>query len=136
MTAGAASEPSPQLVLQRVRNRIIEYLALASSFDAQSQYQAIAPVDVPQEVINQWRDWVQPGWAAAFTEPVFSQLERDALSAFDRAWAQVVTITPDPLPDLESLFQTPEWQRLRSAAADALAVFAVRGPLSEQQEIA
>jgi hypothetical protein len=135
MTPGAASQSSPQLVLQRVRNRVIEYLEFASSFEAQREYQAVAPVHVPHEVINQWQDWVQPGWEATFTEPVFSQPERDALVAFSQAWAQVVSTTPNPLTDLESLSQTPEWESLRSAAADALAVFAVRGTLSEQQEI-
>lgn len=48
-------EPSPRLVAQRIRNRIIEYLELASSFEAQ-QHAPIA--HVPNEVINQWEDWV------------------------------------------------------------------------------
>jgi hypothetical protein len=52
-------EPSRRVVEQRVRNRIIEYLEPASSFEAQQQYERdVAIAHVPYELINQWEDWV------------------------------------------------------------------------------
>ena len=50
--------PSERLVAQRIRNRIIEYLELAASYAAQEEYQRVAPINVPSEVMNQWEDWV------------------------------------------------------------------------------
>lgn len=131
----AKEEPTRQLLLQRIRNRIIEYLELASSFEAQREYQQVAPVHVPNEVINQWEDWVQAPRVPAFAEPVFSRPEQEAVAAFYGVWQQVAADTPDPLPPLETLQATAEWQRLRSAAVVALAVFAARGRLSEEEEL-
>jgi hypothetical protein len=125
---------STQLLMQRVRNRIIEYLELASSFESQLEYQEKAPIHVPNEVINQWEDWVQPKLNIEFIEPVFSRSEQNAIAAFNHVWELVASETPDPLPNLKILFMSTEWQLLRSAAADALAVFAVRGRLSEEIE--
>lgn len=134
MTPPDEPEPSPTLVLRRVRNRIIDYLALASSFDAQRAYQQKAPVHVPNEVIEQWADWVTGPHDAALAEPTFSRAEQEAIAAFHHTWEQVVADTPARLPDLEALFTTAPWQRLRSAAGVALAVFAERGRFSEDPE--
>ena len=52
-------KPSPRVVEQRVRNRVIEYLELAASFQEQQEYERNAPIaHIPYEVINQWEDWV------------------------------------------------------------------------------
>jgi hypothetical protein len=53
---------------------------------------------------------------------------------FHNIWIVVAANTPDPLPDLESLFATAEWQRLRAAALLALQVFLARGKLTEDRE--
>lgn len=56
------------IAIQRIRNRVIEYLELASSFDNQSAYQAAVPyIHVPNEIINQWEDWVDPDWTGVVT---------------------------------------------------------------------
>ena len=71
------------IVIQRIRNRIIEYLELASSFNEQSAYQAAAPhINVPNEVINQWEDWVSPNWRNYIAAPVFSPEEIIAIGQF------------------------------------------------------
>lgn len=134
MSRDTEGEPTERVVQQRVRNRIIEYLELASSFESQREYQEVAPVHVPHEVVNQWEDWVRSP-DDPLGEPVFSSAERAAVRAFHRVWQSVADSTPRRLPDLEVLFGSPEWQLLRQAAADALAIFAVRGPLSEEDEI-
>jgi hypothetical protein len=125
------SAASAQVVMRRVRNRIIEYLELASSFDEQRAYQRRARVSVPPEVINQWEDLVDDPRADWLRDPAFSEDERQGVADFHATWEEVSARTPDPLPELEVLFGTPEWQRLRLAAANALGIFARRGKLSE-----
>src|SRR3954471_21497519 len=93
--------PTHQVVMQRIRNRIIEYLTLASSFDAQRAYQSRAHIHVPNEVVNQWEDWVRDPRDKGFAEPVFSRAEQDALAQFHKVWDRVAANTPDPLPNLE-----------------------------------
>ena len=120
------------IVIQRIRNRIIDYLELASSFDEQSAYQAAVPhINVPNEVINQWEDWVSPDWSNYITAPVFSPDEIIAIGQFYDVWEAVAAATPNTLPPLQTLFDTGEWQRLASAAAASLTVLHVRGRLSE-----
>ncbi|MEZ4222601.1 MAG: hypothetical protein R3B13_16795 [Polyangiaceae bacterium] len=122
------------VVLQRIRNRIVEYLELASCFDDQREYQARSPVHVPNEVINQWEDWVRD--PNDFAPPVFSAAECDAIKRYHAIWEDVANTTPVPLPSLEDCMHMPQWQRLREAALDALTVFRVRGRLSENVECA
>lgn len=128
--------PSDQVIDQRIRNRIIEYLELASSFEDQRIYQSKAPVHVPNEIINQWEDWVPDPRRPHFSEPVFSREEQHAIIAYHHVWTEVCKATPKRLPSLEILFETAEWQRLRDAAVSASAVFAVRGRLPEDEEFA
>lgn len=135
MSQEHAAEPTPKVLLQRVRNRIIEYLELTRSFDAQRQYQSCAPVHVPNEVINQWEDWVRGPRDPAFVHPVFSKAEQDAIARFHGTWRDVAANTRDPLPELDALLVTAEWQALRDAADDALRVFLVRGKLSEDEGV-
>jgi hypothetical protein len=127
-------EPTQQVVLQRIRNRIIEYLELASSFGDQRNYQSIAPVNVGNEIINQWEDLVRDPRDPAFVAPVFSAAEQESVAQFHNVWNAVAANTPDPVPELDSLFATAEWQRLRAAALLALRVFLARGKLSEDRE--
>lgn len=57
---------------------------------------------------------------------MFSAAEQEAVAQFHNVWIVVAANTPDPLPDLESLFATAEWHRLRAAALLALQVFLAR----------
>ncbi|MDF3065408.1 MAG: hypothetical protein K0R38_1009 [Polyangiaceae bacterium] len=45
MSQEQEAEPTQQVVLQRIRSRIIEYPELASSFGDQREYQSVAPVN-------------------------------------------------------------------------------------------
>jgi hypothetical protein len=124
-----SAEPSGQVVRQRIRNRIVEYLELASSCDAQRAYQTAVQVSVPNEVINQWEDWVPGPTDRAFAPPVFSPAEQEAIASFHEVWEEVATTTQSPLPQLEEVLALPAWERLRGAAAAALQIFMARGKL-------
>jgi len=129
--------PSKQVVMQRGRNRIIEGLETASSFDAQREYQRRVPIHVPHEIINGWGDQVvAPINADRYPHPVFTQAERDAMAEYDRVLNEVSGATPGRLPPLEETLRLPQWHRLRDAAERALTVFLVRGRLPEDEEFA
>ena len=134
MSQDVNAEASDQVVRQRIRNRIVEYLELASSFEAQRAYQAAVQVPVPSEVINQWEDWVPRPGDPSFVQPVFSQAEQEAIASFHQVWEEVAAATPNPLPQLENVLVLPAWERLRRAAATALQAFMARGKLPEDHE--
>jgi hypothetical protein len=90
---------------------------------------------VPNEIINQWEDWVSDDWAQWFAPPVFSAAELKAVAAYHAVWNHVVNNTPDPLPDLNRLASNPEWRKLEIAAEAGLTVFRQRGKLSEDREV-
>jgi hypothetical protein len=128
-------QPSQLLITQRIRNRIIEYLEVASDFAAQLEYQKNVPIaHVPSEVICEWNDWVNEQSQPTFTEPVFTVEERAAIDQFHTIWDKVADETPDPLPELEVLMKSEPWRRLRDAASRALQVFEQRGRFSEDFE--
>jgi len=132
------ARPSRRIVAQRVRNRIIEYLELAASFEDQITYQRNAPnISVPNEVINQWEDWNSTDPREHWTSPegVYTPEEVEAVQSFHTTWEHVADGTPDPLPELEATQRLAEWDELRRAARSALDVFAYRGPLPEDREL-
>ncbi|GGC60238.1 hypothetical protein [Undibacterium terreum] len=127
-------------VLIRVRNRLIEYLEVAASFDEQREYQRKSPeTNVPMEVVHQWEDWLTDDWQQRYTSPPFSEAELAAMTSYQRVVDPLANGLIDgvhaPLAELEILCAMPAWQELRQAAADALAVFMLRGKLPEQAKI-
>jgi hypothetical protein len=129
------SRSSEKLVLHRVRNRIMEYLETASSFEAQRLYQMKVAVSVPNEMVNQWEDWVPDPSDDAFKSPVFSKEEREALLSFHQTWVGVAESLPSSLPPLDETLRLPQWHRFRVSAEAALRVLAKRGRLPEEEEI-
>ena len=126
---------SPILLDQRIRNRIIEYLEIASSYDQQLEYEANVPIArVPNEIINLWEDSVRRGHLDEFAEPVYSPNEQAAIRRFHAVWDGVAKDTPDQMPPLSKLIGTEPWERLRVAAQQALAVFRLRGKFNEDRE--
>jgi hypothetical protein len=129
-------EVPPQVIQQRIRNRIIEYLALAASFDQQRTYQAAVPaISVPNEVLNQWEDWASDEGRDGFDAPVFTADELAAVASFAVTWTKIVKATPLCLPSLAETQALPEWEQLRDAAEAAREVFARRGRLSEDSPL-
>ncbi len=133
MTLKLASQDAPSLrgIEQRVRNRIIEYLELVSSFEAQQEYQRNAPIaHVPNELINQWEDWVHTDPRTVDQHPgAYSVDEIAAMKRFHAAWETAANATPNPLPPIDQVQRLPEWTNLRRAAEHALSVFLIRGPM-------
>jgi len=129
-------EISQVLLAQRIRNRIIEYLELASSFEGQLAYQAKAPIaHVAAEVINQWEDSVHDPNDVFFANPVFSKAEQEAIRTFHGIWDRVAGDTPNPLPELSILMEGEPWQRLQEAAVSAMEIFQRRGKFDEEKEV-
>jgi hypothetical protein len=128
-------EATPRLVLQRIRNRIIENLGTMASFDEQRTYAQRVPICyVPYELISGWEDFVDSPRPSHFTEPVFSSVECEALEQFYPHWRDAADALPEDFPALEDVLNSPYWMRLRDAAREALAVFLIRGRLPEDAE--
>ncbi len=128
-------DEAPRLVLQRIRNRIIENLGTMASFDEQRTYAQRVPICyVPYELINGWEDFVNSPRPPHFTEPVFSSMERDAIEQFYPHWGDAAETLPEDFPPLEDVLNSSYWMRLRDAAREALAVFLIRGRLPEDAE--
>lgn len=129
------SDPSTRLVHQRIRNRVIEYLELASSYADQTEYQRNVPIaNVVHEVINQWEDWVnrdptEIDWAPG----VFSEEELVVMTSFHDTWETVIARTRG-VNTLTEAHETVAWADLRAAAAAARMVFEHRGQMSEDIE--
>ncbi|MBR7800695.1 hypothetical protein [Undibacterium fentianense] len=129
------TRPSELVLLQRVRNQLIDYLEIAASFQAQQDFQTQAPeTDVATEVLEQWADWVSPDWREELRTPTFSEQERTAIGQYQLIWEQTHNNLVRPLPALVYIHLAPAWQELRVAAERCLAVFMVRGKLSDMEE--
>jgi hypothetical protein len=128
-------DATPRLVLQRIRNRIIEILDTMASFDEQRTYAQRVPICyVPYELINGWEDFVASPRPPHFTEPVFSSAECDAIEHFYPHWREAADALPEGFPPLEDVLNSRYWMRLRDAARQALAAFLIRGRLPEDAE--
>ena len=136
MTIGHG-DASDRAIEQRVRNRIIEYLELASSFEAQRRYEKDAPIaHIPYEVINQWDDQM---WKPPSENPhnfdIYDAAEVEALCRFQDVLEVVTAAVPDDYPTLRDVQAMPEWTLLRNTAQQSLGVLMRRGKFPEDHEI-
>jgi hypothetical protein len=132
----AENVPSRRLVEQRVRNRVIEYLELAGSFEEQQEYERTVPAHIPYEVINMWRDSVpKDPRGDSNVLGVYDEAEVEAMVQVEDAWDHAATAVPTGYPPLSQVQMLPEWGRLRDAASAALSVFMRRGRMSEHHEV-
>ena len=123
-----------QLVLQRIRNRLIEYFELVASIGEQRAYQDSAPhVSVSNEVFNQFGDWVTPTWRNDLQPPVFSELELSTLEEYANLLARVAVDLPQTVPELSVVLELECWHELERGASVALEVFKVRGKFAENE---
>jgi hypothetical protein len=131
-------DASDRLIEQRVRNRIVEYLELAASFEDQRRYEQDVPIAyVPYEVINQWGDqvWRNPR-ENPYNGDIYDAAEVEALVRYQEFLEEVSRALPDDYPPLIDVQATPEWQLLRDTAEHALGVLMKRGKFAEDREIA
>jgi hypothetical protein len=128
---------SGRIMEQRARNRVIELLDLAGSFEQQIDYSWKVPIaDVPHEVIEQWEDWVpfDPTGASDFPA-VYSPQEVEALKRLYPVWLRASEALSDDLRPLADVHALPEWAALRDGARAAGAVFESRGLMPEDREV-
>lgn len=128
MTDRISDQLSDQLLAQRLRNRIMEVLSIYCC-DEDWAYLG------PDEVINQWEDFVDHHRFPLFVEPVFTEEEQTQLKAFHAIWEQYCDSTPNSMPPFEAIRTTSEWQELKRRTAELLHLFEQRGRLSEDVEI-
>lgn len=128
---------SERIVQQRIRNRVIEYLELAASFEEQRRYERNVPIaHVPYEVINQWEDNFPQGPPAEFQRgDAFTPEEVRAITEFHQVWEAVAKALPDDFPTLDAVQAMVAWETLREVAASTYAVLMQRGKMPEDREV-
>ena len=123
------------LIAQRMRNRVIEYLGLASDFSGQIRYQEGVPlVNASNEVINQWYDVMSEDGLQECAPPLYTKDEINALYAYHNALEKICAVFPDNLPNIQELQKTLHWQKLRDNAEKTLKVMMRRGAFSDDIE--
>lgn len=122
-------DPSDQIIMQRIRNRLIEYLDMVITFEAD-------PVFDFDSLINMWEDWVsRPIADGYFTNPAFTTEEVEALRSVDSAWDAFCEATPKSMAGLEPWIHLPQWRAFVESSQGAFQVFSIRGRHPEDQEI-
>ena len=123
------NEMDLQLVEQRIRNRLMEYVECVQEYQGASE-----PRLGMNELLNQWEDFItRPIDESNFPGPVFTGDEVSALNLLDAAWELLCSATPDHIPyDSDSdVLKLPEWETFFDSAGEAVEVFHRRGRLSE-----
>ena len=124
MRAGVQS----QLVDQRIRNRIYEYVESVAEFPANRGVWDL------NELVNEWEAYVaDPFNAESFLAPTFTHGEVAALARVHTAWRAFADATPQTISDEANAMQVPEWRALVEACTDARNTLSVRGKLPEEE---
>lgn len=111
-------------VLARIRYHLVATLELLSSAEEQRAYQRGAPVNVSNELFEQWIDF--SGDKPDELGPPFTEPERAAMREFNAVFESVCARTPRSMPQLEVFQNSPEWEELTAAARVALRAFPKR----------
>jgi hypothetical protein len=128
--ASMHNAPSKLVTLQRVRNRIFEYL------EAVAEYPRVRGVWDLNELVNEWQSWVDhPFLPEDYPPPAFSAGEVTALAITHDAWLAFADATPRNIKDEHAALSMPEWKTFVDACSTAIQVFQVRGRLPEDAEI-
>ncbi|MDR2128957.1 MAG: hypothetical protein LBP52_07820 [Burkholderiaceae bacterium] len=122
--------PSPQIVDQRVRNRIIEMLEWLVECET-------TPPDCGMdELINGWEDWVPaPFEPGLYLPPVFTEAEQELICRVSRAVDVFCDATPKSITDARAAIQLPQWAAVIAAARSALLVMLERGRMPEENAL-
>ena len=118
---------SHMLLWQRVRNRIIDVLEIAASFESTARFGAF-------EVINLWEDWYSGPDSDFCAEPVFAAAEQGQIAQFSSVLNDAASVDEADIFDAAKLEALPHWRRFREAADSALRTFRQRGRFSEDEE--
>lgn len=124
---------SKELLAQRRRNRIIEYLDWVRSPAEHLEYERRVPIaHVQAEAIEQWNDSTDASGHLVLDDATFTVAEVKALKEFHSVWEVVCETYPYRLPLSEAL-EHPSAKRLMCAAEDAYSVMKERGPFSDEK---
>jgi len=114
-------QPSHQLVEQRIRNRLVEWLEAAA---------CAGETEDIGELVNQWSDWTNDEPVAErFGSAAFTPPELQALARVQADLEQFCRVTPRLL----RLDDGADWSNVKASAVAALGVFSARGFLPEDQ---
>jgi hypothetical protein len=116
---------SPQLVYQRLRNRVIELMEMHFTAEDAAALGAF-------ELVNMVDDWFPLTYDAA--PKVFNAKEKDAISDFLRQAAVAADATVIDTWDAEWFKNSPEWSALFKVAQEVHAILMQRGRFSEDEE--
>lgn len=105
------------------RVNIINTLNLIASSSDQNEYQLAAPVNVANELVNQWFDDFYHPTDAQFASE-FSADEIVQLAKFDAYYDERVAVLPD---SLEELLMSPAWVEVMACAGAVLDACGWRG---------
>jgi len=132
----AVEEPaSDRLVRQRIRNRIIENLELAASFELQQDYESRVPFITAFEVLEGWNDWLRADPRRELPHAVLTIDEVAALGPVHVCIEEAtIELRQYEFPTMEQAQGLPKWSALRDQSAVALAVLSQRGRMSEDVE--
>jgi hypothetical protein len=120
------SDVPPMLVMQRIRNRIYEYVESVVEY-TRNQGQS----DL-NEVINEWEMYVDdPFERGAFPGSAFVRAEVDAIAEVHAVWLAFADATPQSISDAARAMATLQWRTLVEACHRAALAFAARGKLPE-----
>ncbi|MEP1553401.1 MAG: hypothetical protein ABJJ44_18690 [Paraglaciecola sp.] len=124
-----------QVVEQRIRNLIVDHLTLLTSPTSINEYQEKVPVNIVNELFEQWYDNVdfRIHLIENFESPTYTEEERVAILKVSSLMEYALSNTPDKFPDLNQFLVSAHYQLLSNCAKEALSVFLVRGKLSDDE---
>lgn len=119
-----------QLVLQRIRNRIIETL----------EHIVAGEHKVPDygfdELVNDWDDYARLELLNdEFASPVYTATEVDLIRGVTMAVDAMCSVTPQSISNDDATLALPEWKQVVATTQAALNEMLKRGKLSEDLEI-
>jgi len=118
---------SRKVVEQRVRNRLIEWLEVLTSYETEPP-----PFDL-NELINQWDDWSPQ--SSSYAADVYTAKEAECLSLVAAALEEFCKATAPLIPNEADELVKPEWTKLVLSGRSALSELHLRGRLSEDFEV-
>jgi hypothetical protein len=116
----------PELIEQRIRNRLIEFLELATS-----EHHVLRTFGL-NEIVNQWFDW-NPDEPTVndYPKPPYTESEAQLLYKVAIAISAFVNATSNDISDFSAAVATSYWRDFASCSNDALKELMKRGKLSE-----
>ena len=121
-------DDSPMLIMQRIRNRIYEYVGSVA------EYPRNRGVWDLNKLVNEWEMYVdEPLERGAYPAPAFSPPEVEAVAEVHAAWLEFSDAMPQSIADEAQAMETTQWRKLVEACGSAALVFAARGKLPEEE---